>query len=632
VARDLCLRRCKSSHPNSTERPDGQLHLQHPRSHRDDHYPGGRSITDSADLRSRLLRIDDPFSPAPIAQYSYDPGNRILQRDYRNGTTAAYTYNSNDWITTVQHNSGINPIAGFAYAYDNEGNKKCEQNLQDTSHSEAYQYDNIYRLMNFQVGSSPACSTIPLPTTQTEYTLDPLGNWPNKVTNGITESRTHNAVNEITTITIDGGPPCSLSYDNNGNLTTDCTYNYRYDEENRLTTVIRISDSAAVGQYQYDGLSRRVQKVASLTGTPTTTRYFYDDARIVEEQDASGTTQATYVYGNAIDEVLAMDRTGQTYYYHQNALGSTEAITDSTASVVERDAYDAYGSPTALPSAIGNPYLFTGRQLDAETGIYFYRARYYDPGKGRFLQRDPLEYVSSMNLYEYARSNPINRSDAFGLQPSIQELLRAFELYKDQINEALEINTLHKNRDVIACDEGEPCLLTLYKLLHNVKSFALRAEEQNGYYQTLVRSINFDPPDVNDRIALRDAVGRYEGHQIALAEQQRVIENCAAIFARAYAEGRCGRCPILPILGSVTARALHKILERIFPPGAPSPPVLVVPLNPPADPAWPDLRIPEPRPLTSGEKWAIVGGVVVVSIAITVLFPPSAVRYAFGIP
>jgi RHS repeat-associated protein len=416
-------------------------------------YPGARTITESMDLRSRLSQIDDSASPPPIVLYSYDPGNRVLQRTYRNGTTAAYSYNDcngtqcQDWITTLQHSAGVNPIAGFAYTYDNEGNKNFEQKLQDIMHSEAYAYDNIYRLITFEVGTLVG-STIPLPTTQTQYTLDPVGNWPEKVTNGVPETRTHNAVNEITTITTDSNPPCSLIYDNNGNLTRDCVYTYMYDEENRLITVTRISDSVVVGQYQYDALSRRVQKIANPSGTSTTTRYFYDDARIIEEQDPSGTTQATYVYGNYVDEVLTMDRGGQTYYYHQNALWSVEAITDSTASVVERDAYDAYGALTTLPSTISNPYFFTGRQLDPETGLYFYRARYYDPGKGRFLQRDPMEYVEGTNLYEYAQDNPVNRVDPFGLvsNDQLMKLLdRLEQICKEKFPNIVTIQTTIKS-------------------------------------------------------------------------------------------------------------------------------------------------------------------------------------------
>jgi RHS repeat-associated protein len=183
-----------------------------------------------------------------------------------------------------------------------------------------------------------------------------------------------------------------------------------------------------VGQYQYDALNRRVGKLANPAGVPATTLYFYDAARIVEEQNAAAVTQATYVYGNYVDEVLTMDR-GAPFYYHQNALWSVAAVTNAAGSPVERYAYDAYGLAAVtdgafvpIPrnswgtphSAIGNPYFFTGRQLDEESGPYYYRARHYDPVKGRFLQRDPVGYLDGVNLYEYVHDNPVNSADPAG--------------------------------------------------------------------------------------------------------------------------------------------------------------------------------------------------------------------------
>ena len=379
------------------------------------------------DLRSRITSIDDA---APnLAQYSYDAANRVVSRTYRNGTMAAYGYNANDWIVSLEHSLGVTRIAGFGHAYDNEGNKRFEEKRLDTANSqmksEAYQYDTIYRVIDYRVGTLSG-STVPVPSTQTQYSLDPVGNWNVKTKDTIPELRTHNAVNELTAINA-----APLAYDNSGNLTEDTLYRYAYDEENRLMAVTRKSDAALVGHYLYDALARRVQKIANPAGTATTTRYCYDSARIVEEQSASGATQATYVYGNYIDEVLNMDRSAVQYFYHQNALWSVEAITDGTASVVERYGYDAYGLPAVTNgagvavapnawgtahSAIGNPWMFTGRQDDEETGLYFYRARYYDPGKGRFLQRDPLGYMDGLNLYEYVRSNPINKVDPSGLE------------------------------------------------------------------------------------------------------------------------------------------------------------------------------------------------------------------------
>jgi RHS repeat-associated protein len=109
---------------------------------------------------------------------------------------------------------------------------------------------------------------------------------------------------------------------------------------------------------------------------------------------------------------------------------SAQALSDSSGAVVERYVYDAYGSAvildagyTPLPlnawgtphSPAANPFLYTGRELDEESGLYFYRARYYDSALGRFLQRDPAGYDGGLNLYEYAASSPVRWSDPFGL-------------------------------------------------------------------------------------------------------------------------------------------------------------------------------------------------------------------------
>lgn len=373
-------------------------------------YPGGRVVIEQMDFRDRLDRIDGPgIIGPPIVQYSYDLGNRVGSRTYRNGTLANYTYNANNWVLELEHSLGATRIAGFGHAHDKEGNKKLEEKRHDTTRSEEYQYDKIYRLINFKVGQLVG-STVPVPLTQTQYNLDPVGNWNSKVTDGVTETRIHNEANEITKI-----DAVDLFYDDNSNLREDERFIYDYDEENRLIRAMRKSDNRVVGQYQYDSLGRRVVKIANLAGTLTETHYFYDDARIIEEQNATGVTQATYVYGNYIDEVLTIDRGGQTFFYHQNTLWSVAAITDNAADVVERYTYDAYGCVTTT-STIGNPYLFTGRQLDEETGLYYYRARYYDCAKGRFLQRDPLGFVDGMNLYEYVRGRPSLLVDPLGLE------------------------------------------------------------------------------------------------------------------------------------------------------------------------------------------------------------------------
>ena len=201
----------------------------------------------------------------------------------------------------------------------------------------------------------------------------------------------------------------SFSNDSNGNLTNDGNHTYTYDVENRLTSSLYPLTSS----YQYDGFGRRISKTVS----GITTYFIYDGDQIVEERDSNGTLKASYVYGNGIDEVLTRSTTDDgrpTHYYFMDGLGSVTDLANTNGELVESYTYDAYGTPNA-PSAVGNPFMFTGREYDSESGLYHYRARAYSPTIGRFLQRDPIGYFDSMNLFSYVNNNPLNWIDPLGL-------------------------------------------------------------------------------------------------------------------------------------------------------------------------------------------------------------------------
>jgi RHS repeat-associated protein len=142
-------------------------------------------------------------------------------------------------------------------------------------------------------------------------------------------------------------------------------------------------------------------------------KYLYDGMNIIKEYDGTGTLLATYTQGPGMDQPIAMTRGGQTVYYHADGLGSVVGLTNSSQTVVQNYGYDGFGNLTQAPT-VQNPYTYTGREWDPETGLYYYRARYYDPKAGRFLQQDPIGMAGGINLYAYVGNNPVNFVDPNG--------------------------------------------------------------------------------------------------------------------------------------------------------------------------------------------------------------------------
>ncbi len=94
-------------------------------------------------------------------------------------------------------------------------------------------------------------------------------------------------------------------------------------------------------------------------------------------------------------------------------------ITDAAGFVVNSYEYDSYGNIESSIEGIANPFTYTGREFDAESGLYFYRARYYDPETGRFISEDPIGFAGGFNLYRYVRNNPVKNRDPLGLEVTI---------------------------------------------------------------------------------------------------------------------------------------------------------------------------------------------------------------------
>lgn len=373
-------------------------------------YPSGRTITEEYDCRQRLTGLKENNNY--FVTLGYNANDFLTQRAYGNGTTTNFVYNALNQLTQLTDNPNI---ANVQMTYDAVGNMLSKKDLLRPTKSEVYGYDALNRLTSFKQGEISTGVEIPNPLKQVQYTMDALGNRTTVTTNGVATQYTANNMNAYTALT--GGQNMTPQYDDNGNMTSDGTHTYQYNYNNRLVSV----DNGQTATYKYDALNRRIQKVV-VEPVETTTNYYYCGDQAIEERNANNAVQATYIFGISVDDVLQMQRGGNTYYYHKNHLGSVVALTDGSGNLVERYEYDPYGKPSFFDannnalsqSAVGNAILFTGRDYDAETGLYYYRARTMHSGLGRFMQHDPLMYVDGMNLYGYVGNKPIGFIDEYG--------------------------------------------------------------------------------------------------------------------------------------------------------------------------------------------------------------------------
>ncbi|MDO8301793.1 MAG: RHS repeat-associated core domain-containing protein [Sedimentisphaerales bacterium] len=347
------------------------------------------------------------YNGSMLASYKYDELSRRTCVTYGSDANAVYAYDLGDRLTQLKNkfNSSQTQTIGYT-SYDNVGNRK---NMVVDSDESKYYYDNRYQLI---FADYPAVWNV----YDVNYFYDNIGNRRGVKANGSTTMYLHNKLNQYYSVS-----SVAYSYDASGNLTNDGTWKYTYDIENRLTEVKNQSDST-IATYAYDYLGKRISKTVS----GTTTKYVYDGDQIIAEYNGS-TLLRKYVYGLFIDEPVCMiiptGTQAGTYYYHFDGLGSVVALTDSSGAIVEKYRYDVFGNTTILSpsdqtrttSNYANRFMFTGREYDTETDNYSYRARYYRPSLGRFLQTDPIRYKDGQNFYVYVKNNPIMAVDPFGL-------------------------------------------------------------------------------------------------------------------------------------------------------------------------------------------------------------------------
>jgi RHS repeat-associated protein len=351
------------------------------------HLGSTKIATYTYDALNRLTKIAEGANKN--TSYTYDASGKVLTRTLPNGVVAAYSYDGLDRLTRLKDAKGANVIGDNNYSYNNAG--EIIQNL-DQGGSHAYSYDLLDRLIG---ANHPA-------TGNESYTYDAVGN---RNSSHRSATYSYQPFNRLVANTA-----ANYLHDNNGNMTAKTestgTTQFAWDFENRLTQVV--TPTLGSVSYKYDALGRRIQRAPS---NGPATNFSYDNDDVVRDTNSDGTT-IDYLNGPGVDSKIWQKSGTTQYYFSQDHLGSTTALTNTNGALVERETYDAYGN-TAGSSR--TRYGFTGRERDPLTGLMHYRARSYDPQLGRFMSEDPIGLAGGINQFAYVGNDPQNRKDPSGL-------------------------------------------------------------------------------------------------------------------------------------------------------------------------------------------------------------------------
>src|SRR5882762_46232 len=360
-------------------------------------YDGGNRLTSVVDSGSGTItpvfdglnRLTSETTPQGSVTYTYDLAGRRKTTTVGGQTTINYTYDDANHLQQITQGA----LTLSAITYDN-ANRRQTITLSNGIVL-TYGYDNASRLtsMSYQLGTN----TLGILT----YTLDAGGRriqlggslarsgFPQAVT-----SAQYDVNNELTQWN-----GTNVSYDLNGNIQNDGTNTYTWNARNQLLGRGGVT-------FQYDPYGRRTRNFAG-------NNLLYDGGDVTQEL-SSTTPVANRVVAGTDQFANRTDSTG-TVTPITDRLGSVLALADASGNLVTQYTYDPFGNTSAMGAASSNTAQYTGRESDSN-GLYYYRARYYNPQIGRFISEDPLEFGGGdVNLYAYVGNNPISRIDPFGL-------------------------------------------------------------------------------------------------------------------------------------------------------------------------------------------------------------------------
>ncbi|WBW98142.1 S8 family serine peptidase [Oceanirhabdus sp. W0125-5] len=329
------------------------------------------------DKQNRLAKVykSNNGIQEETASYTYDDNGNRETLQYPNGITVVYNYNLLNLLTELTNKKGTTVLSKYTYSYYLDGNreKETEERQGQSSRTREFKYDGLGRLeTEKEQGKDPV-----------EYDYDDSNNRSKK----IEPFDIQNIANNIVEVS------------------------YKYNGLNQLTNAQIGSTTAS---YTYNGNGLRITK----TINGKTTNHIWDGQNIIAETDAANNIISEYIRGI---NLIAVEKDNKKIFYLYNGHGDVIQLTDENGNVIKNYKYDAFGNELSIDSNDTNPFRYGGEYFDSETGLYYLRARYYDPKIGRFTTEDsywgkdsdPL----SLNLYTYCTNNPVMYLDPSGHWP-----------------------------------------------------------------------------------------------------------------------------------------------------------------------------------------------------------------------
>lgn len=383
------------------------------------------------DARGRVQQVIlEPGAGALTAGYFWEPDGLLQRMEYPGGVVAERQYDAADRLISITNAVGSRGplLSAFTFRYDANGNRReqVEFNpaLRPGPETNSYGYDLLNRLTQVTNGSG-----------RLEYTYAPNGNRLTEV--GLAGgqlidrvflygalpgvSGTYNGVNSLSRIEdrVTAAQTITYHYDANLNQVSreqgGLVRQFRYDARDQL---IATEAGTALTKFDNNSDRLRVKKISAAQET----RYLYDESAVVVEYGDAALAHATqrkYEQGEGLVSLGVPGAAGlDRYFYLTDALGSSVHLLSATGVRAADYSYNAWGGLTASAGTLANDRQYTGHYRDAETGLHYLGARYYDDEQARFLAQDPRLGDSgspnSLHRFLYANANPLRYVDPTG--------------------------------------------------------------------------------------------------------------------------------------------------------------------------------------------------------------------------